>query len=62
MLMVMMCVEVVNGQRTKLIVKILNQSGGNVTLVDIAGSFHDADTGKTVRNVSLLVVASCMCY
>jgi len=44
--------QVVNGQRTKLIVKVLNQSGGNVTLVDIAGSFHDPDTGKTLRNIT----------
>ncbi|KAG9119954.1 hypothetical protein FRC07_004783 [Ceratobasidium sp. 392] len=44
--------QVVNGQRTKLIVKILNQAGANVTLVDIAGSFHDADTGKTLRNIT----------
>ncbi|CUA74146.1 hypothetical protein RSOLAG22IIIB_05436 [Rhizoctonia solani] len=31
---------------------ILNTSGANVTLVDIAASFHDADTGKTLRNVT----------
>jgi hypothetical protein len=49
-----MCLaEVVNGQSTKLLVKILNTSGTNVTLVDIAGSYHDVDTGKTLRNVSL---------
>ncbi|KAG9091300.1 hypothetical protein FRC06_000628 [Ceratobasidium sp. 370] len=44
--------QVTNGQRTKLIVRILNEGGTNVTLVDIAGSFHDADTGKTLRNVT----------
>ncbi|KAG9102459.1 hypothetical protein FS749_000050 [Ceratobasidium sp. UAMH 11750] len=44
--------QVTNGQRTKLIVRILNEGGTNLTLVDIAGSFHDADTGKTLRNVT----------
>ncbi|QRW03884.1 signal sequence receptor alpha chain [Ceratobasidium sp. AG-Ba] len=44
--------QVVNGQRTKLIVKILNQGTANLTLEDIAGSFHDADTGKTLRNIT----------
>ncbi|KAH7341404.1 hypothetical protein B0J17DRAFT_646444 [Rhizoctonia solani] len=44
--------QVVNGQSTELIVKILNTSGANVTLVDIGGSYHDADTGKTLRNVT----------
>ncbi|CAE7229563.1 unnamed protein product [Rhizoctonia solani] len=44
--------QVVNGQSTELIVKILNTSGANVTLVDIAASFHDADSGKTLRNVT----------
>ncbi|KAG8733337.1 hypothetical protein FRC11_007054 [Ceratobasidium sp. 423] len=44
--------QVVNGQSTKLNVKILNTSGANLTLVDIGGSFHDADTGKTLRNVT----------
>ncbi|QRW18289.1 hypothetical protein RhiXN_03213 [Rhizoctonia solani] len=44
--------QVVNGQSTKLLVKILNTSGANVTLVDIGGSYHDVDTGKTLRNVT----------
>ncbi|KAF8753525.1 Signal sequence receptor alpha chain [Rhizoctonia solani] len=30
----------------------LNTSGANVTLVDIGGSYHDVDTGKTLRNVT----------
>ncbi|CAE6414673.1 unnamed protein product [Rhizoctonia solani] len=44
--------QVVNGQSTELLIKILNTSGTNVTLVDIAASFHDPDTGKTLRNVT----------
>ncbi|KAJ1307931.1 hypothetical protein OPQ81_002008 [Rhizoctonia solani] len=44
--------QVVNGQSTKLLVKILNISGANVTLVDIAGSYHDVDSGKTLRNIT----------
>ncbi|KAG8742209.1 hypothetical protein FRC12_015422, partial [Ceratobasidium sp. 428] len=44
--------HVVNGEKTKLVVKVLSQSGSNLTLVDIAGSFHDTDTGKTLRNIT----------
>lgn len=44
--------QVVNGQKTTLNIKILNSSGANVTLVDIAGSFHDVDSGKTLRNIT----------
>lgn len=46
--------QVVNGQRNDIIVTIENKSDRNVTLQNIAGSFHHPDTNKLVKNTTAL--------
>jgi len=44
--------HVVNGERNRIAVTVENKSERNVTLLSIAGSFHDADTNALIKNVS----------
>jgi len=46
--------HVVNGEKNKITVNIENKSGRNVTLTNIAGSFHHPTTDALVRNTSTL--------
>ncbi|GJE85518.1 hypothetical protein PsYK624_015970 [Phanerochaete sordida] len=46
--------HVVNGQRNDIIVTIENKSERNVTLQNIAGSFHHPESGKLVKNTTAL--------
>jgi len=46
--------HVVNGQRNDILVTIENKSERNVTLQNIAGSFHHPDTNKLIKNTTAL--------
>ena len=50
----MSSIDVVNGQRNDIFVSVENKSDRNVTLQNIAGSFHHADSGKLIKNVCCL--------
>ena len=56
------CSEVVNGERNRIIVMIENQSDRNVTLKNIAGSFHHPETNALVKNVSPMLQALSLPY
>ena len=51
--------DIVNGERNRINLLIENNSDLNVTLISIAGSFHDAQTDALIKNVrsSLLLSA-----
>ena len=44
---------VVNGQSNGMFLSIENKSDRNITLENVAGSFHHAETDKLLKNVSL---------
>jgi len=44
--------KIVNGQRNLLQVEIENKSPVNITLKNAAGSFHDANSGKLIKNTT----------
>lgn len=44
-------VDVVNGERNKIFVTVENQSELNITLKNVAGSFHHPETNALVKNV-----------
>ncbi|KAH8100904.1 hypothetical protein BXZ70DRAFT_936441 [Cristinia sonorae] len=46
--------HVVNGESNKLFVLVENKSGQNITLENIAGSFHNPQTGKLIKNTTSL--------
>jgi len=46
--------HVVNGERNKMSLEIENKSPVNVTLKSAAGSFHDPDSGKLLKNTTTL--------
>ena len=46
-----------NGQKNDMFVTIENKSDRNVTLQNIAGSFHHAESGKLVKNVCAVLYA-----
>ncbi|KAI0329075.1 hypothetical protein GY45DRAFT_1325471 [Cubamyces sp. BRFM 1775] len=46
--------HVVNGERNKIFLAIENKSDRNVTLKNIAGSFHHPETNKLVKNTTAL--------
>ncbi|KAI0768112.1 hypothetical protein BD413DRAFT_614768 [Trametes elegans] len=46
--------HVVNGEQNKIFVAIENKSGRNITLKNIAGSFHHPESNKLVKNTSAL--------
>ncbi|KAI0370352.1 hypothetical protein BV20DRAFT_1074637 [Pilatotrama ljubarskyi] len=46
--------HVVNGERNKILVAVENKSDRNVTLKNIAGSFHHPDSNKLVKNTTAL--------
>ena len=43
--------DVVNGQKNDIFVSVENKSDRNVTLQNIAGSFHHPETNKLIKNV-----------
>lgn len=43
--------DVVNGESNKIVVSIENKSGRNITLENIAGSFHYVDSNRLIKNV-----------
>ncbi|KAG9017618.1 hypothetical protein FRB90_000488 [Tulasnella sp. 427] len=46
--------HVVNGERNKMELQIENKSALNVTLKSAGGSFHDAESGKLIKNTTAL--------
>ncbi|CAL1716794.1 unnamed protein product [Somion occarium] len=46
--------HVVNGESNKIFLTIENKSGRNVTLENIAGSFHHPETNKLIKNITAL--------
>lgn len=46
--------HVVNGEKNKISLTVENKSDRNVTLVNVAGSFHHPETNALVKNVSAL--------
>ncbi|KAI0784179.1 hypothetical protein C8Q75DRAFT_724865 [Abortiporus biennis] len=44
--------HVVNGERNKIVINVENKSGRNVTLENIAGSFHYPESNKLVKNTT----------
>ncbi|KAI0360081.1 hypothetical protein OH77DRAFT_1394594 [Trametes cingulata] len=46
--------HVVNGERNKIFVAVENKSDRNVTLKNIAGSFHHPESNKLVKNTTAL--------
>ena len=48
--------DVVNGERNLVFLNIENNSGQNITLLTVAGAFHQADTNSLIRAVSMLFV------
>lgn len=51
----------VNGEPNKITLLIENKSEQNVTLMNVAGSFHDPETNALIKNVSLAVaVLNCV--
>jgi len=46
--------HVVNGERNKMTLEIENKSPLNVTLKSAAGSIHDPDSGKLIKNTTSL--------
>lgn len=45
--------DVVNGEANRVWVSIENKSDKNITLTSIAGSFHDPDSNKVLKNVRI---------
>lgn len=43
--------HVVNGEKNKITLAVENKSGRNVTLTNVAGSFHDPETNNVIKNV-----------
>ncbi|TDL14587.1 hypothetical protein BD410DRAFT_797081 [Rickenella mellea] len=46
--------HVMNGERNQISLLVENKSGLNVTLVNVAGSFHDTETDAIIKNTSTL--------
>lgn len=46
-------IDVVNGERNILTLTIETGSDKNVTLVGVAGSFHNAESGALIKNVCI---------
>ncbi|KAH9940989.1 hypothetical protein B0H21DRAFT_570609 [Amylocystis lapponica] len=46
--------QVVNGERNKLFLTVENNSDRNITITNIAGSFHHPDSNALVKNTSAL--------
>jgi len=46
--------HVVNGERNSISLTVENKSDKNVTLINVAGSFHNPDTNDLIKNVSAL--------
>ncbi|KAL5526802.1 hypothetical protein ACEPAF_8527 [Sanghuangporus sanghuang] len=46
--------QIVNGERNRINLLIENQSEQNVTLISVAGSFHDPQTDSLIKNASTL--------
>ncbi|OCH95447.1 hypothetical protein OBBRIDRAFT_788333 [Obba rivulosa] len=46
--------HIVNGEKNKIFLTVENQSGRNVTLKSIAGSFHHPESNALVKNTSAL--------
>lgn len=44
--------HIVNGERNKMTLEIENKSPLNITLKSAAGSIHDPDTGKLIKNTT----------
>jgi len=46
--------QVINGEKNKITLTVENKSVRNVTLINVAGSFHHPDTDAVIKNASAL--------